>query len=357
MNTIETLRARVRDAALAVKASEGAQSDAAEALHAAKAQHEERAAECASADAAVREAEAKYLADQSDASGKAVLKAQDAARLATVRRRPADDRLEAATRAANAAAAAVARNHAEHADLLEALEYEEKLADLRLRAEPSKLSENCKPHWRGALRAMAMLESAGAGIAEAHREADRATAELRGMGEDAPDLDPVHALLPLLAHEVREGRRDFGNTDTINGLRYWFSHTGDGRRADLARVIFNVALHVNEYRIGQRDFSRTPEYAALRELAIRANTRTAHEADLLRHDLHRADATDRQADFERTYVPPILAFGDMASADANVTAQPAPAPNETDAPPAAAPATESPGLVTRIARAIAPLVT
>lgn len=354
MNTIEGLRARVRDAALGLRASMGAHSDAKEALRLAQEQDDVRAADCANAEALVNDAEAAYLADQSAANEKAVLKAQDAARLAGVRRKPTTARLEVATRTVNEAAADVARNRDEHAAMVEALEYEEKLAVLRHRAEPSTLSDNVKPHWEEVLTAIAMLQRAGAAIFEARLDADSACAELRNEGEAAPDPDSIHTLLPLLVHEVSAGRTDFGAEHAINQLRYLLSESGiNGSPADLPRVIFDIARAVNEIRLSQREFARTPRDAAQRELAIRANTRTAHEADLLRHDLHRAGAAERQAEFERTYLPPTMAFGEMDVyvAPSSPPAKPAPTPTGGGEAPQ-----EAPGIVARITSAIASIV-
>ncbi len=228
-----------------------------------------------------------YAANPSNEAADAVLKARDAADLATVRRVHAEGLRHAAQADLDAAHAAQREVEAEEA---RRLEYG-RLARLRERASIAGHSARIAAPVAVVVAAELALLEAFEEILASYAESNAAAAELRAAGEAIDDLDVLHVLGPILV--ARSGAVPLD----LNPLRYAGSAatapTMPAKRAPLALFTSLVQLVVP----GDGQAPTSDEHAdALRsELALRLETRTYHEAEATVRALHDARAAQAAA--------------------------------------------------------------
>jgi hypothetical protein len=154
-------------------------------------------------------------------------------------------------------------------------ERDQRVATLHDAASPAALAQAIEAPWRTALSSYrALHESAGA-IADALAASYKASAELRGHGENSPELDPLHAVAPALDELVRLGV----NVHDLDSIR---PHT---LTKTPAATLFALLAHLD----GPATLTPQAREAHTHRLRRLRLTRTSHEADALeRHEAREA---------------------------------------------------------------------
>lgn len=185
-----------------------------------------------------------YSAEPTDASARAVSDARGALDLATLRlRKPAAD----SERAADAVRVAQRAVDAARAEV-ETLERAARVEALRSAAALPQLLDAIAPRWSRIFDLLEEVQREAAAIDSAFSASLDASEELRAMGEDVPEaqpLDPHVLLTPLLAHvlDVVPGNAGHLEHQVRHGLGWAFA-ASDNQRVSGIRSTVALALRV-----------------------------------------------------------------------------------------------------------------